>query len=157
LIVEQTHDRMATVAIDLGRVGVVQIHHVASELDDGTLQAEADAEEGDAALTREANGLDLAGNAAIAEAAWHHHAVDAAQHALGAVALDLLRLDAPDRHPARQGDAGVIERFVDRFVRVLVLDVLADDRDADLVLRIDDALQNASPVADLQWLRAQVQ
>ena len=35
----------------------------------------------------------------------------------------------------------MIERFVDRFVGIVVLDVLADDGDGHFVGRVDDALQ----------------
>ena len=135
---------MTAVAVDLRRVGVLQADDVAGELDDGALQAQTDAEERNLLLAGEADRLDLAADAAIAEAARHENAIDAAQHALGPLALDLLRLD-PAHHDARgQGDAGVVERFVDRFVGVVVLDVLADDGDGHLVRRVDDALQHAS-------------
>ena len=40
------------------------------------------------------------------------------------------------------GDAGMIERLVDRFVGVVVLDVLADDGDGDLVGRVLHLLQH---------------
>ena len=77
-------------------------------------------------------------DAAIVEAAGHQDAVQAAQHALGPFALDLLRLDLADHDARVQGDAGVIERFVDRLVGVVVLDVLADDADRHLVGRVLD-------------------
>ena len=77
--------------------------HVAGELDHGALHAQADAEERDAAFAGEADRLDLALDAAIAEAAGHEHAVDAAQHALGALALDLLGLDLADDAPGVDG------------------------------------------------------
>ena len=50
--------------------------------------------------------------------------------------LDLLGLDLADEHPAAVGDAGVVERLVDRLVGVVVLDVLADDGDRHLVGRV---------------------
>ena len=79
--------------VHLRRVGVLQADDVAGELDHGALQAQADAEEGNLLLAGKADGLDLAADAAIVEAARHQHAIDAAQHALGPLALDLLRLD----------------------------------------------------------------
>ena len=53
-----------------------------------------------------------------AEAAGDEDAVDAAEHALGPVALDLLGLDPADDDAASMGDAGVVERLVDRLVGV---------------------------------------
>ena len=47
------------------------------------------------------------------------------------------------------GDAGVIERFVDRLVGVVVLGVLADDGDADFVLGIAQPLQQIAPVVEI--------
>src|SRR5262249_17731913 len=157
LLVEQADHRVPAVALDLRRVGVLQLDDVPRELDHRTLESEADAEEGDGLLPGEADGLDLAGDAAVAEAARHQDAVDAAQAALGPLALDLLRLDAADDDPAVQRDAGVVERLVDRLVGVLVLDVLADDSDADLVLRVEDAVQHGPPVADVERLGPQVE
>src|SRR5262249_60246328 len=103
LLLEQAHHRVPAVAVDLGGVGVLQPDDVPPELDHGALQAQADAEERDGPLAGEADGLDLAGDAAVAEAARHQHAIDAAQDALGALALDLLRLDLADDHPGVQG------------------------------------------------------
>src|SRR5207237_1187148 len=71
-----------TVAIDLGRIGVFEFDDVAGELDDGTLQAEADAEEGDVPLAGETDRFDLARDAAVAKAAGNREAVHAAQGAL---------------------------------------------------------------------------
>ncbi len=75
-------------------MGLLQPDHVAGELDHGALHAQADAEEGNAALAGEADGVDLALDAALAEAAGHEHAVDAGQQPLGPFALDRLAVDA---------------------------------------------------------------
>ncbi len=157
LLVEQADDGVGEVVVDLRRVGVLQADHVAGEFDHRALQAQADAEERHALLPREADGLHLARDAAVAEAARNQDAVHAAQDAIRPLALDLLRLHLAHRHPALQGDAGVVQRFVDRFVGVVVLDVLADDRDGDFVGRVEDALQHRPPVADVQRTGRQVQ
>src|SRR5439155_14516814 len=52
LLIEQANDRMATMLIDLGRIGVFQAHHIAGELHNTTLQTEADAEKRDASVPR---------------------------------------------------------------------------------------------------------
>ena len=56
-------------AVELGAVGIGQSLHVAAVLDDRHLHAEADAEVRHAVLAREAHRLDLALDAALAEAA----------------------------------------------------------------------------------------
>ena len=129
---------MPAVAVELRAVGVLQADDVAGELDHRALQAQADAEERHLLLAGKADRLDLALAAAIAETAGDQDAVQPAEHALRPFAFDLLRLDPADDDAGLRGDAGVVERLVDRLVGVLVLDVLADDGDGDLVLRVLD-------------------
>ena len=76
----------------------VEAAHVARELDHGHLEAEADAEEGDSVLPGVADRRHLALDAAVAEAAGNEHAVNPGEMRLGAVLLDLLRVDPPDVH-----------------------------------------------------------
>src|SRR5262249_48364735 len=144
---------MTTITLDFGRIGVLQPQDVAGELDHGALQAQADAEEGHAALAGVADRLDLAGDAAVAEAAWHQHAVHPRQHTVRALALDVLRLNLAHQHARLQRDPSVVQRLVDGLVRVLQLHVLADDGDRDLLLRVEDALEHGAPVADVERLR----
>ena len=75
----------------------VQAEHVAAVLDDRDLHAEADAEVRHALLAREAHRLDLALDAALAEAAGHEDRVHALQH-VRAVLLDVRGLDVVDVH-----------------------------------------------------------
>ena len=90
---------MPAIAVHLRAVGVRQADHVAGELDDRALQAEADAEERHLPFAGKADGLDLAVDAAVAEAAGHQDAVAAAQHALGPFALDFLGFQLADHDP----------------------------------------------------------
>src|SRR5262249_44652487 len=87
LLVEHAHHRMRTIAVEFGAIGVAQADDVAGELDDRALQAQADAEEGDAAFAGVADGVDLAAGTAVVEAARHQDAVHAAEHALRPFAL----------------------------------------------------------------------
>ena len=86
-------------------------------------------------LAGELNRLDLPFDAPLAEAAGHQNAVVAGEQPLGPLALDLFALNAADADLRVVVNAGVVDRFVDRLVGVLVLGVFADDGDADLVLR----------------------
>src|SRR5262245_25734445 len=68
-LAELVDHRVRGVRIELGRVGVLQPRHVARVLDHRALQAQTDAEEGDAALAREADRLDHPVHTANPEAA----------------------------------------------------------------------------------------
>ena len=50
----------------------------------------------------------------------------------------------------RMSEAGMVERFVNRFVSVAVLDVLADDGDRDFLLRMANPLHQILPIVHLQ-------
>ncbi len=52
---------------------------------------------------------------------------------------------------------GVINRFIDRFVGVLVFGVLADDGDADFVSRVAESVQQVGPGRDVQGAAGQAQ
>src|SRR5258708_24857111 len=67
LSVEQAHDRVRRRRIEFGAVGIAEADDVACELDRGTLQTEANAEEGQAGLSGEADRLDLPLDAALVE------------------------------------------------------------------------------------------
>ena len=92
---DQRDDRMRRGAVELGAVRALEPGDVARELDDRELHAEADAEVRHAVLARVAHRLDLALDAALAEAAGHQDRVHAAQ-AVGAVLLDVGGLDELD-------------------------------------------------------------
>src|SRR5438105_2558356 len=157
LLVEQADDGMAAVLIDLGRIGIVETDDVAGKFDHAALQTQANPEIRNLAVAGIAHGLDLAADAAVAETARNQDAVDAAQHALDALTLDVLGLDLADQHARIEGDARVVERLVHRFVGVVVLDVLADDGDGHFVGRVLDAVQHLPPVGNLQRPGPQVQ
>ena len=103
------------------------------ELRDGDVHAEADAEVRDAVLARDAAGEDLPLPAARAEAARHEDAVDAGELGARLVERHVLGVDPAHVHAAAVVDARVLERLVHREVRVVQLDVLADERDLDRI------------------------
>src|SRR6516162_7653697 len=157
LLVEHANNRVSAVAVELGAIGVLQADDIAREFDDGALQAQADAEEGNLALAGIADGIDLAAGAAVIETAGNEDAVHAAEDALDAFALDFLRFDFADHDPAVLADAGMIESLVNGFVGVVGLDVFADHGDGDFVSRVLDALEHLPPVADFQRRGPQIQ
>ncbi len=150
LLVEHANNGVTAIAVELGAIGVLQADHIAGELDDGALQAQADAEEGDFAFAGMADGVDLAAGAAVIETAGNKDAVQPAENSFDSVALDFLGFNLANHGPAVQADAGMVEGLVNGFVSVVVLDVLANDGDGDFVGRVLDALQHLPPVADFQ-------
>ena len=96
LLVHEVDDRVRRVRVELARVGAGEAAHVAGELDHRALQPEAQAEERDLVLAGEAGGGDLALDAAEAEAAGDHDAVEVAEAALGEQPLGVVGRDPVD-------------------------------------------------------------
>src|SRR3989440_509421 len=76
LLGEEIDHEVRGAGSELRRVGALQAAHGPCELDHRTLHAETDAEVGHALLARVAHRLDLALDAAVAEAPGHQDAVD---------------------------------------------------------------------------------
>ena len=105
--------------------------------DAGHLHAEADAEEGDAALAGEVDAGDLALAAALAEAAGDEDGVAAARGVAATSASGCSNNSASsqldvDLDPV--GEAAVDQRLGQRLVGVLEADIFADHADRDLAL-----------------------
>src|SRR5882762_5828768 len=115
---------------ELGRVGALQAAHGPCELDHGTLHAETDAEVRHALLARVAHRLDLALDAAVAEAPWHQDAVDLGEVGGGAVALDVLGVHPYDVDLRLVSNAPVHQRLDEALVGVSEVDVFADHGEA---------------------------
>ena len=81
-----------------------------------------------------------AAGAAVAEAARHQDAVRAVAEAVAALLLERLGLDPLHVDLDAVLEAAVDEGLVQALVRVLEADVLADDVDRHLALRLPDAL-----------------
>ena len=71
--------------------------------------------------------------------------------------LERFGVDQAQIDPAIVARGGVSERFVNAFVGVLQVDVFADDRDLDLLLRVDDATNELAPVAQIGRRRFDLQ
>src|SRR3569833_2412576 len=121
LFVQKADHCMGRVLAELGRMGTIEANDVPCELDRGTLHSQADAEERNAPLTGEADGFDFPLDAALAEAAGNDDAVESRQQPFGAFVFDLLALNRLHADLRAMRDPRVIERFVDRLVRITVL------------------------------------
>ena len=130
LLRQQVDHRVGRLGVELGGVGAVHARHVAGELGDGDLHAQADPEVGHVPLAREAGGVDLALDPAHPEAAGHEDAVAGLELALGLLVVQPLRVDPADLHPAAVVGSGVVERLDHGHVGVRELGVLAHQRDA---------------------------
>src|SRR2546427_4889921 len=132
LLRQEVDDPVRRLRIDLRGVRAGEAAHVPRVLDHRALHAQADPEVRHAPLARVAHRFDLAEDPAVAEAARHQDAVDAAELDGGAVPLDVLGVDPLHVHPRIVRDAAVGEGLDQALVGVLQLDVLADHRDPRL-------------------------
>jgi len=126
------------------------------ELDHGELHSQADAEVRDPLFARVLDRADLALDAALPEAARHEDRVGAAQ-AADPVRLDRLRIDVTDVDPAAGMDTGVDQRLGERLVRLGEIDILADQRDGDRVLRMLERVHELVPLREVGRPREHVQ
>ena len=146
---DQGYDRMGGLGIELGAVGTLQAGHVAGVFDDGHLHAEADPQVGDAVLAGVAHRLDLALDAALAEAARDEDGVDP-QQAVGALALDALGIHVAHPHPGMGLDPGVGQGLGQGLVGLGEIHVLADHAHRDLADGLVEAVQDPLPLVQVR-------
>ena len=149
---DQRDHRMRAMPIVLGRIRAVESGDVAREIDHRRVHAVADAEIRNLVLARVSRGGDLAFETAFAEAAGHEDAVDVVQRFRSA-RLDFFGFEPAQIHARGLLQAAMTQRFAERFVRILVLDVLADDGDGDFVFRMLDGFDRAFPLEQIRRLR----
>ena len=140
---------MRRVRVELARVGAGEAAHVAGELDDRALQAEAQAEERDAVLAGEPGRRDLALDAADAEPAGDDDAVEVAQAAFGEQPLGVVGGDPVDLDLRAARVAAVLQRLDHREVGVGQVDVLADQADAHRLGGGLDPRDERAPVGEV--------
>ena len=147
LLLHRRDDGRRCARVELGRARTLDAGDGAGVLDDHALQAQADAQGRHELLAGPAQRADLALDAAHAEPAGHEHGVHAAERLLRA-GLGLARVarDPADAHLGVVVEAARAQRLGDREVGVGQVDVLADERDLDLVLGLVDPLEEQVPV-----------
>src|SRR4051794_10945561 len=145
-VAQLVDDFVRRLIIELGRIRADHPHHVARELDRRALHAEADAEKRDALFARVTDRAQLAFDAARAESRSDQNPVYAPQLAVVPLGLQLLGVDVDDAHLYIVRDAAVCQRFVQRFIRVAELDVLADEADLHLVLGMPQLADDLFPL-----------
>ncbi len=112
------------------------------------MHAEANAEIRNAFLTRVLRCKDFPFGAAITETAGHQNAIDQSNDLSRALVLDLFGIDPHDMHLGVVMSASMDQRFIDRFVSILQLDVFSGHRDGDLVLGMDHPLDESLPALE---------
>ncbi len=84
-----------------------------------------------------------------AEATGHEHPVHLLELTDGLLVRHVLRIHPANAHACAVMYSCVLQRLVHRQVRVVELDVLADERDLDLVVEVAAPLGELSPLAEL--------
>src|SRR3990167_4739239 len=112
---DQTDYRMSADSIEFGGIGISPAQHIAGELDNRDLHAEADTQVGNLVLTGVLHGLDLAFHAAQTEAARHQNGINAFKQR-GAFVLDVFGVDITQIDLGTVLDARMAHRFDQRFV-----------------------------------------
>src|SRR5439155_19384029 len=100
--------------VDLARVGVNGLEHLAGKPDVRARQTEAEAQERTAVDARPADRANLALHAGVAEAAWDkdaRHALQLVRHLLGLKALEVLAADPAHLDVDAMVERGVLERL----------------------------------------------
>ena len=143
--------------VELGRVGIRGTHDVARKLDHPALQAQAQAQVRHTVLASVACSEHLALDATMAEPSWDEDAGHAGERRANRVGRERLRVDPAHHDRAVMCPAGVPERLGHREVRVGQLDVLADDRDLQFLLRPADPVDERPPGGQVGRMRAILQ
>ena len=104
---------------------------MAGELNDGTLHAEADAEERHLVLTGVADGADFAFHAAVAEAAGNKNAIHVAEEGSRVLVRHFLAVHVLKINGEMVREAAVHESFVQALVGFLEIHILAHDGNGD--------------------------
>src|SRR5262249_3801341 len=121
LLFQQANHRMRIVLVELGGMGVLQPEHISGVLPARALPAQANAKERYLPLANEADGVDLAFDAAFAETTRHEHAIHPGEQPLGAFALDHFAMQPLDTDLSPIAYACMIECLVNRLVRIAML------------------------------------
>ena len=120
-------DRVFRLVIELEAVGAAQPGHVAGVFDDHALQAQTDAEQGDAVFTGVADRPHFAFDAAHPETTGDEDPVDPVEFPLGAFRGGAVVAGHPaDVDPGAVGEPSGPQRFSDRQVGVGEVDVFTD-------------------------------
>ena len=155
LFLQQADHRIGRVFIELSAVRLFKPADVSREFDRRDLHAKTKAEIGNVVLASEFGRADFAFDAALAKTTGDQHTGDVFEMAVHAP-LQRFRVDQFQFDAAILARPGMGERFVDALIRILQIDVFADDGDLDLLLRTHHALYKLPPVSQVRRRRIDV-
>ena len=145
---------MRSSRVKLARIGLRQPANIPGKLDTRSLHAQTNTEIRDFFLASITNCNQHAFNAPLAEASGHENTVVVGQlFFVSAVAgFQSFRLNPVHMQLQIVGQRAVDQRLFQRLVGVFVLDVLADDANRDLSLRVIDAVNDVFPFREIAFL-----
>ena len=149
LLGQEVDHGMRSARVELRGVRVVQPAHVAGELDDCGLQAQAQAQIRNAALARVPDGLELPFHPSPPEPTRDHDAVDAFQDLLGR-GDQVVGGHPSDVDMHAVGEAAVAERLDHREVGVAEVHVLAHDGHGHRRGGLPDAVDEPLPLGEVR-------
>ena len=158
LLGHRRDDRKLGLGVEFGAGCSRQVGDRPRVLDHHALQPEAQPEHGDAVLAREAQGAQLALDAAHAEASRHANAVEIGEvlrRALGRLAL--VTGDPADADFGLVREAARAQRLGHAQVGVGQVDVLAHEADRDLALGLVHGREQVFPAIPLHLVGAQIE
>ena len=121
--------------LELRAVGIGQPCHMAGEFNGGDLHAQANAQVGNFVFSGKAGGADFALNAALTETPGHQHRVKLGE-LRDVVCAEGFGVDVLDDDPDVVFHARVAQGFVEGFIAVAQIHVLADHRHVDFTFRV---------------------
>ena len=149
LVRHEVDDFVVALGVELGGVSVLKAQHVARELDDGGLHAQANAEIRQVVFTGVFRRDDFAFDTPVAEPARHYYAGGAAQQSGGGFFRYFFRLDPPYFNFGVVGIAAVPQRLGNGHIRVVHPDVFAHQGDFHFFMRLLYFETHVRPVAEV--------
>ena len=146
---DQANHRMPAMALVLGGIGAGKIGEISRNVHHRCLHAVADAEIRDALFACVLRGHHLAFETAVTETTGHQDRIDTGEHA-DTFGLDLLGLQPLQPNLGALAHAAVAQGFTQRFVGVLMIDVLADHGDSDFIDRMLNRIDHRFPIGKIE-------
>ena len=142
--------------LERGRVCGFEAQNIAGIFNEGRLQAQTDTQERYLLLAGILSGQYLAFEATDAAAAGNQDGVELFQN-MGAGYFNLFGVDFDQLQAGIISDAGMVERFLDRFIGVVELHIFTDQADADTGAGRHNAPEYVLPLAHIRRALLQLQ
>lgn len=131
LLGELADNGVGRLGVELGRGSVAKPEHVVGKLDDGDLEAQADAQIGNCILPAMPDARDLPLNAAGTKPSGNNDGIEAGELLAYVARVDLGRVDPLDINVGHQVSGAVLDGLVDGGVGIAEVSVLAREAQRD--------------------------